>query len=170
MEQIVTKSAMLDRLHQAYRQFCDQLAQFTLIQLDTPETIRAWSVKDLIAHLIAHSDFMGADNWLLLDNRWVAAHPNQYHIQRPLWSNCSQPDDVDEVTDKIVGSVISEAQVEKDFTLIKLKRESTEHMLELPNDASRLPLRGGNKSQYSWNPKEHHLDAWVISRSGDLRC
>jgi len=54
MDALVTKPVLLDRLHQEYTRFHSCLAQLTAEQMNVPHTIRDWSVKDLIAHLIAH--------------------------------------------------------------------------------------------------------------------
>jgi hypothetical protein len=54
MERNVIKATLLGRLHDAYMQVQDGLAQLTTTQIGTPNSIRDWSVKDLIAHLIAH--------------------------------------------------------------------------------------------------------------------
>lgn len=54
MDHLITKSVILDRLHDEYAHFHACLGQLTPEQLDVPATIRDWSVKDLMAHLIAH--------------------------------------------------------------------------------------------------------------------
>jgi uncharacterized protein (TIGR03083 family) len=54
MDQIVTKPELLDRLRREYARFQACLAQLTPEQISAPHTVRDWSVKDLVAHLIAH--------------------------------------------------------------------------------------------------------------------
>jgi hypothetical protein len=54
MEKALTQSAILDRLHSEYERFQARLSCLTAEQMIHPQTIRAWSVKDLLAHLIAH--------------------------------------------------------------------------------------------------------------------
>ncbi len=54
MDRTVTKPDLLDRLRDEYTRFQGCLVQLTAEQMSTPSTIRNWSVKDLVAHLIAH--------------------------------------------------------------------------------------------------------------------
>ncbi len=54
MDHIITKSVILERLQHEYECFHTCLVHLTPEQLDVAGTIRDWSVKDLIAHLIAH--------------------------------------------------------------------------------------------------------------------
>ena len=54
MENALTQSALLNRLHSEYERFQTGLSCLTDEQMIQPQTIRAWSVKDLLAHLIAH--------------------------------------------------------------------------------------------------------------------
>lgn len=49
-----TQTEILDCLHGEYQRFQDRLRCLTDEQMAHPGTIRDWSVKDLIAHLIAH--------------------------------------------------------------------------------------------------------------------
>ncbi len=54
MEHVCTQTEILDRLHGEYQRFQARLHCLTDEQMTRPHTIRAWSVKDLLAHLIAH--------------------------------------------------------------------------------------------------------------------
>jgi hypothetical protein len=54
MENVCTQAEMLDRLQCEYERFQDRLRCLTDEQMTHPQTIRDWSVKDLLAHLIAH--------------------------------------------------------------------------------------------------------------------
>ena len=54
MDTAVTKLELVDRLHREHSRFQACLGRLTAEQMSTPHTIRDWSVKDLLAHLIAH--------------------------------------------------------------------------------------------------------------------
>ena len=54
MENVLTRSEILDRLHGEYERFQAGLRCLTDEQMVRPQTIRDWSVKDLLAHIIAH--------------------------------------------------------------------------------------------------------------------
>lgn len=111
----------------------------------------------------------GADGWLLLDGRWVAAHPNQYDNQRPLMSEFDPT--WDDFTPQVLGAVIANAQVGDEETVIELYRDCGRRLrLEVPSDPSRLSLYGGSLEPRTWSPTESHLDAWLLSRHGDLYC
>ena len=109
----------------------------------------------------------GADNWLLLDGQWVGAHPNQYHVQEPLYSNFGADASWDRVSERVCGALVKEAQIERDHSLILLAVDAEPHRLEIPRDSSRLPLYGGTMQPHVWHPDEDQRDAWVIAQ-GDL--
>ena len=109
----------------------------------------------------------GADNWLLLDGQWVGAHPNQYHVQKPLISDFGGDEDWDRVSEKVVGAVIENVKIERNRSLIVLVREAQTHRLEIPEDTSRLPLYGGTMQPRVWNPDEDQRDAWIVAQ-GEL--
>lgn len=118
----------------------------------------------------------GASEWLLLDGAWMEANPNQHHMQRPLYIiHQFLPGDKlpgikieDRVSDCLVGAIIEDAVITKKESKIFLKKDSNKHLLELPEDTSRLPLWGGSLKIKKWNLKESHLDAWIVSESSDL--
>ncbi|MEP6776769.1 MAG: hypothetical protein ABJA50_14335 [Chloroflexota bacterium] len=108
----------------------------------------------------------GACCWLLLDGKWIEAHPNQYHVQVPLYSNFGPGEDWDHVSDKLVGTTLQNALVEPDASVFYLAGAEV-HKLELPNDPSLLSLSGGTMQPREWLPGESQLDAWIIAH-GDL--
>jgi hypothetical protein len=110
----------------------------------------------------------GADNWQLFDGRWVAAHPNQYHVQRPLVSYFGGDEDWDDLSPMLVDSTIVDAEIVDNASLIELEKDSVLHRLEIPADTTLLPLYGGVQKTRAWIPEESQLDAWVFSSSGDL--
>lgn len=110
----------------------------------------------------------GAGEWLLLDGEWVEAHPNQYHIRRPLYSNCGGDEVWDDLAGKVAGAEIIEANITDVSSKLVLLRGVEQHILELPEDTTRLPVWGGSLEPKKWHPDESHLDAWVISRRGNL--
>ena len=54
----------------------------------------------------------GAGCWLCWTAGGSEAHPNQYHVQEPLYSNFGPGEDWDRVTDKVVGATLRSAVVE----------------------------------------------------------
>jgi hypothetical protein len=109
-----------------------------------------------------------ADNWLLFDGQWVAAHPNQYHKQRPLVSYFGGDEDWDDLSEKLVHSTIVAAEIDGDTSRIHLEKGPVSQLLEIPRDTSLLPPHGGSLAPRTWNLSESRLDAWIISESGDL--
>jgi len=74
---------------------------------------------------------------------------------RPFW---------DGVLRKISGSRIIEVSISESSSVIKAKKRSKIHTLEIP---PRGPIfRNGNTGRI----KANHLDAWIISRSGKIYC
>jgi hypothetical protein len=109
----------------------------------------------------------GACNWLLLDGQWVEAHPNQYHIQEPLYSNYGGDEDWDHMAERVVGSQITDVVIQQYYSKIVLALGLEKYMLEIPQDTSLLSLYGGTMEPRVWNPDEDQRDAWIISH-GDL--
>lgn len=112
----------------------------------------------------------GADNWLLLDGRWVNAHPKWYDEQRP-WNGWGK-ERWNEFTPIVVGTRILEAHITDNESLIHIEnlKLRKRYLLELPQDTMRLSRTGGSEQFREWNHTESHLDAWVISRTGHLYC
>jgi ribosomal protein S18 acetylase RimI-like enzyme len=57
MEQFVDRDELLRRLDREYRRFQSAIAPLTPEQLEAAGVIDAWSIKDLVAHLIVHEQF-----------------------------------------------------------------------------------------------------------------
>ena len=57
MSQAVTKHELLQRLHAHHRQLRQLIAPLTSNQLEAKGVIGSWSIKDTIAHFIAHEQF-----------------------------------------------------------------------------------------------------------------
>ncbi|MEA2574275.1 MAG: hypothetical protein QOH93_1573 [Chloroflexia bacterium] len=110
----------------------------------------------------------GAGGWLLLDGHWIEAHPNQYHVQCPLFSNFGDDEDWDDLTTRIAGAEIIEAGISDYSSKLVLRKGGEERILELPEDTNRLSIWGGSLEPKKWNRAESQLDAWVISRRGEL--
>ena len=110
-----------------------------------------------------------ADNWLLLDGRWVAAHPALWGVQRPLTADFGGEESWDDLSPAIVGAQIVAATV-TDTTARFMLRQGTDTgaLLEVPAEAERLPPFGGTGEPRRWNPRESLRDAWVLSERGDL--
>ncbi|RYZ21139.1 MAG: hypothetical protein EOP49_47195 [Sphingobacteriales bacterium] len=80
----------------------------------------------------------------------------------------SQYPPVDDFTEVVVGFTIADAEITNYSTLFNLHKGAEKHVLQIPEDTSLLPIRGGQSQHREWSRKESHLDAWVISRNGDL--
>lgn len=106
--------------------------------------------------------FWGAANWLLLDNNWMSAHLNLYHIQKPLHSDF-QDEKWDYVTDKLVDTTVNDVIITSNSITFELRKPNEKHVLELPADLSRLP-RFWNLSSRHWQAQDHVLDAWVFTQ------
>lgn len=126
--------------------------------LELAET-RAYYKECLVLTLFCSSQ------WLLLNGHWLAAHPNQYTRQRPLFSFFGGDQNWDEVSSLLIGAEICQARILDDHTQFILNNAGIQHVLELPQDTSRLPLNGGTLAQKIWPKTESQLDAWVITTS-----
>jgi len=63
----------------------------------------------------------------------------------------------------LIGAEITQAKILDDHTQLTLNNAGTQHVLELPQDTFRLPLKGGTLEQRIWPSDESQLDAWVIT-------
>ncbi len=109
-----------------------------------------------------------ADNWLLLDGHWVAAHPVLWAIQRPLTADFGGDESWDDLSAQIVGARLVAATITDTAARFMLRQGSTGALLEVPAEAALLPPFGGTGEPRRWNPRESLRDAWVLSASGDL--
>jgi len=110
-----------------------------------------------------------ADNWLLLDGRWVAAHPALWAVRRPLTADFGGDRSWDDLSPCLVGARLVAATVTDTVARFTLEQGATAHQLEVPAEAERLPPFGGTGEPRRWNRRESLRDAWVFSESGDLR-
>jgi hypothetical protein len=108
----------------------------------------------------------GACGWLLLDGRWVEAHPGLYEDQRPLFS---VPEHLDDVTPRLVGGTIVRFDLEDSSCRVEVRNGDLLHVLELPRDTARLPVLMGTGEHPRWHDDEKVADAWVIC-DGDIYC
>lgn len=116
-----------------------------------------------------------ASNGLLLDTINSTIFPNR-EIDRSspkVWLEISGLGDptIDRLSDKLIGATITAtitaAEVTDSCSRMELTQGDIRHVLELSNDPrpSAVTLSGKPRR---WNPKESHLDALVVSRSGYL--
>lgn len=61
MDQHVDRDELLVRLDQSYQKVMAVIAPLTPAQLETPGVVGDWSIKDLLAHFIAHEQFALAE-------------------------------------------------------------------------------------------------------------
>ena len=108
----------------------------------------------------------GADNWLLFDGQWVAAHPNQYHHQKPLISTFGGDLHWDYLSEKLLGAVIGEMTITDNSSCLALDKGGNRHYLEIPAETNKLPVYGGNGRPRLWYPHESQWEAWVVVPAG----
>ncbi|MCP4419653.1 MAG: hypothetical protein GY805_23835 [Chloroflexi bacterium] len=102
-----------------------------------------------------------AAQWLLFDGKWVEAHPNQYHIQKPLFSSFPERK-WDYLTDKLVGAAITDLLVNANSMKCGLENSGEKYLLELPENVTRLPLHGSLEPR-QWFKQDNLLDAWIVT-------
>lgn len=120
------------------------------------------STDDLpIEHLVL--TLWDAGGWVLLNGRWVTAHPAHYVIQRPLFSNYPAQS-WDEMSSYLVGSQLVKAEISGDHSSMSIQRGDSFHCLEVPADKSRLPPFGGSGSRRELLGHESILHAWVVTQ------
>ena len=104
-----------------------------------------------------------AAEWLLLDGRWIEAHPNQYEKQKPLFHNYADGS-WDEVSAKLTGQKITSILAEGRQFEMKLSNGS---VLSFPDNPDALPLYGGSLEPHSWSDEDDWRDAWIYA-SGNI--
>jgi hypothetical protein len=57
MSDYVNKMALLRRLDREYTRFCTAITSLTAADMERPGVVGEWSLKDVIAHFIAHEQF-----------------------------------------------------------------------------------------------------------------
>ncbi len=85
---------------------------------------------------------------------FVGLHHLFRQLIRPFW---------DEVLRKFSGSRIIEADITENSSILKIKKRSKVHVLE-------IPMPGPTFARGKGLIKANHLDAWIFSRSGKLYC
>ncbi len=132
---------------------------------------------ELASNSVHHSEFLvltlwGADEWLRLNGRWLAAHPKYYRMCRPMFSSLPPTFGVyekwDEVTPCLLGSSITQFNLNDYSCEMRLIQGSVVHVLELPENKKVLPPHGSGEIR-QWPDNEKVADAWVVS-SETLHC
>jgi hypothetical protein len=109
----------------------------------------------------------GAMEWLTIDDRWLHCSRTQYAVQKPLYTYDDSYSKVNSrVNGLLIGYTIEEAEITDDMCNITLEKDTQTHLLEIPMDSSKLPLRGGTMEPHEWNSEESPLDAWVVHENG----
>ena len=57
MQPFVGKLELLERIEHARRQFLDGIGSLSADQLESPGVVGLWSIRDIVAHFIAHEQF-----------------------------------------------------------------------------------------------------------------
>jgi hypothetical protein len=104
----------------------------------------------------------GAGDWLLINDRWLSAHPKYYEIQEPLYSNFGEEQTWDKVTPLVKGAVVESMQIEPTHFMLTLSKEGQKAWIQLPQDTERLPRFGGTDQPRIWNDSEEVQDAWAF--------
>lgn len=100
-----------------------------------------------------------APDWLLLDGKWMDAHPDFHNIQEVVTD--------DRMEEIFMGAYVDEVQISDYRTVIKMESGGFTHILELTDDMKSLPPFATGEERI-WYKKDFHPDAWVISRKADL--
>jgi hypothetical protein len=104
-----------------------------------------------------------ACSWLLLDGKWIDAHPRYHPLGLPLYIDYGGESDRDEVTAMLVGGTIVDASMEVDSSLLVLETQTATRRLEIPQDPGLLSRFGGTDLPRVWYEDEDQRGAWVIS-------
>jgi hypothetical protein len=100
-----------------------------------------------------------ASDWLEQDGRWITAHPNQYQIQKPLYSNYAGSEKIDEVTPLLKDKVLKRFEVKDKSTVIEIDGTT----LAIHKDPAKRPLAGGSHEPLALEKGESLKNAWIIS-------
>lgn len=128
---------------------------FGLLLESTPDYPEEWFTLTL----------WGATDWLLVDDRWLSAHPRYYEIQKPLTGNFGPDQTWDEFTALATNSIVEKSQVHPTHFSFVLRKNGDQTRIDLPEDTERLPKLGGVDQAREWNPEEETQDAWVFHQS-----
>jgi len=99
-----------------------------------------------------------AGEWLELDGKWVEAHPNQYHIQEPLYSNFAELKK-DEVTPLLKDKILKKFEVNNKSAILEIG----DAVLKIQEDPNKRPLTGGTYELTELDTDEDLRNAWIIS-------
>lgn len=105
----------------------------------------------------------GACEWLLLNGRWMEAHPRYYEIQRPLFSNFFG-EEWDLVTRHLSDVDLDTFDLQEQRCCLSFTNGL---VLELPDDKSLLPLNGDGSTR-EFASDDSLWDAWVLTEESVL--
>jgi hypothetical protein len=106
----------------------------------------------------------GAAEWLLLDGRWLSAHPDFWPTERPCYTDLPGLERSDAVSPVLVGGHLQEMTIEDDACRLEIQRFDARHVLEVPRELARLPMYGSGSSR-TWPAGDSLWDAWVVTSS-----
>lgn len=113
----------------------------------------------------------GADNWMLVNGRWLAAHPDQYALQRPLVGAASRR--TEEGHSVPTGEQWDEFRpmvIDQPITRFSCRERACEIVigsctLEIQQDHASRPIFCGNKEPRALKADEDLRTAWVLART-----
>ncbi len=103
-------------------------------------------------------------DWLTVGGQWVSAHPDQYHIQKPLHSDFMPPQKWDNFTPKINGNEIVSLEVNAK----SMKLGIGEIIISLDEDPQMRPRYVGGGELREFYPKDDLHNAMIISPFPDV--
>lgn len=100
----------------------------------------------------------GSDDWLTVNGRWLGAHPDQYHIQKPMVSNFSDAK-WDEFSPLVIGSSIDRFDVAEKSCEIKI---GDAHIV-LSADPNDRPVYVGTGQPRGFAEDDDLRQAWILA-------
>lgn len=100
----------------------------------------------------------GAAYWLTVNGRWLGAHPDQYHIQKPMMSDISGRN-WDEFSPLVLGSVIDQFDVAEESCEIKIG----DACIVLSEDQDSRPPYPGTGLSRELAEEDDLRRAWILA-------
>lgn len=97
-------------------------------------------------------------DWLTVSGRWVGAHPDQYNIQKPMYSNFSSQT-WDEFTPLVEGKIILSFTINKKSMTLKIG----ETTISLDENPELRPRYAGDGQLRLIYPKDNLRDAFILA-------
>ena len=118
----------------------------------------------------------GAGSWMIVDGRWLLAHPEQYAQKKPLYGTIYERsvygwlNATDEIWDEFRPRVIG--QTLRSFVCERQSRELLigQSTLQITKDAGTRPIFYGSKRLRCLTWRHDLRRAWVLANTAAIRC